>query len=257
MTGMSLFLHSVRQVFGNFNAAVQISIPAAVMMAIMYLMAPGLTTMMVDPSLVFADQSSNYLFVFLGMVALITGILWTAVAWHRYILREEAPAALPAFHGSAMLNYLGWSIMLGVIMALVGMLIGGILGIVLGVLGFGLEAIARWAPILVIVPVTYLTYRLSLILPARALGDNLRLEQSWKATEAASNAILGLSVIALAVGIVVDLFLMPLFVGRLGATAALVFFLLYQWVYMMVGISILSTLYGVCIENRTLVGASD
>ena len=252
MTGMSLFLHSLRQVFGNFDAAVRISIPAAVMMVVMYLMAPGLITAMVAPEQILTDQTTNYRFIFFGVIALVVGILWTAVAWHRYILREETPGALPEFHGSAILSYLGWSVLIGIIMALFGMLMGGIIGILMGTIGMSFQSIARWVPIFTVLPITYLAYRLSLVLPSRALGEGLRLEQSWQATESASGAIFGLSVIALVVALVADILLFSLF-ANLGTVPLLVAYLLYQWVYMMVGISILSTLYGVCVEKRELV----
>lgn len=104
--------------------------------------------------------------------------------------------------------------------------------------------------IIILLPVVVVVYRLSVILPGAALGEKVRLGDAWRRTAGSSGAIILLAVVSILAAIVIDL---PLFV--LGSVPLLAFAwgAATAWLKMMVGISILTTLYGHFVEGRALV----
>src|SRR5690606_37356363 len=133
--GVKIFVHAVRLVFNNLGDAVRIS-------AVLYLVPVVLAGLMLgdaDP----ASPSPTWPVGLLLAIAAIAGAFWVAVAWHRFILLDERTAGLlPAFNGSRVLSYFGYSLLL----ALIGipivfgasLLAGGLTmmgGPILGVLG--------------------------------------------------------------------------------------------------------------------------
>ena len=253
--GWQIFLHSIRQVTGNLPAALRIS-GALFLVQLVVSTALGVSLGGDQAALEARMQAGN--FPFLGfilviVVAMLTGI-WIAVAWHRYVLKLETPTSfIPAFHSDRMLSYFGNSLLLGVIaipVALVTSLIAGL--IYSGLLGGGMPGPVAGIilSIIIFLPVVVVVYRLSVILPGAALGEKVRLGDAWRRTAGSSGAIILLAVVSILAAIVIDLPLMvlgsvPLLGFAWGAATA--------WLKMMVGISILTTLYGHFVEGRALV----
>lgn len=244
MKAWHIFLHSVRQVFGNFNAALRMSAAIYVVQAAIAL-AFGFPAAEQEGAV---PQTSDGIFgVAVTVFALLVGSLWIAVAWHRYVLRvEEAPGAVPPFHGARMAEYFVKSLLIA--------LISGGIGAVVAILAFFVAApllgpaAANVVPFLVMVPIIVVLYRFSTILPGVALGEQLRFTAGWEATVGETGTFIGLAAIStlasLALG--VPAAVMPGLPGLLWEFVA-------NWVQMMVGISILTTLYGHYIEKRALV----
>ncbi len=254
MLGWQIFVHSVRMVFGNLKQVLQITFgPAliATVLIVLLFMASGIP-------LEFFETDANglppgitaggvLLFIFgLFAVVLIT-MFWIAVSWHRFILLEEYPRGIfPAFRFDRILAYLGRAILLGLLM-----------GIAWIPAGFILAGLVQSSPVLaIILMVAYAIflfvcfYRLSIILPAAAIGQPITLGEAWNSTAGAAGAILALIVVAFLFQLLVQLVFTALaIIPVLGILLSVFFGVL---VLPMVSVSLFTTMYGVFIEKREL-----
>lgn len=253
MKGWLIFVHSVRQVFGNLNAALRVS-------ALLYLVQVAAQVVLIGNlmdisdadrrAMIAADEFPVVGFAVYLLIAVITG-LWIAVGWHRYVLTEERPGLLPPFHGDRMLGYLGKGLLIGLI--LIVPLVG--LGLILAMIGPGLVMGGPVASLTVLTLVVYLPIgilitRLSTMLPGAALRAGVPISAGWNATKGEFVPIL---VLTLASGLLLWL---PQPIGALlfGRDNLLAFIwdTLVNWPILMIGISVMTTLYGHYIEKRAL-----
>lgn len=244
MKAWHIFIHSVRQVFGNFNAALRMSAAIYVAQAAIALaFGPPVPAAGTD-----AAQTPEGLFgLAVTVFAFLVGSLWIAVAWHRYVLRvEDAPGAVPPFHGARMADYFVKSILIGLIAGAVGAVVGMLVAFLLVPL-MG-PAAGSLVPMVVMVPVFVVLYRFSAILPGIAMGEPVRFTAGWEATAGETGTMVGLAAISALASVLLGL---PLLM--LGGILALLWEFVANWVQLMVGISILTTLYGHYIEKRALV----
>jgi hydrogenase-4 membrane subunit HyfE len=91
--------------------------------------------------------------------------------------------------------------------------------------------------------------RWGLILPATAVGRPMTMGDSWNATKQHSGAIFTAVLILIALNLVVSL-VVGFVLGDNIVTAILG--LVINWISLMIGISILTTLYGLVVEGRVL-----
>lgn len=255
--GWQIFIHSIRQVLNNLSAALRISGALfLVQLVVSYALGVSLSG---GSEAEFQQRMMSGEFPWLGMIlvlviTVITGI-WIAVAWHRYVLKVEMPGSfIPPFHTDRVLSYFGNTLLLMVIAIPIALVTSLIVGLVAsafysgnGVPGLGFGILVG---VLTMLPVIVVIYRLSVILPGSALGQGVRLAEAWRATAGSSGAIILLAVLSILAAIIIDL---PLMV--LGSVPVLVFAwsAVTAWLKMMVGISILTTLYGHFVEKRPLV----
>lgn len=251
MKGWQLFAHSVRQVFGNFGAAVRISF-APMLIQTTILVAFGFFAMrnVAAPSVAFGVG------FFSAMVVAFIATLWIAVAWHRFVLLNEAPQGLlPAFKGDRVMAYfLRTLAYLGI-----SLVFGFIFGFVFSALGAMMRFESQSSAILFLavvgliigVPALALSFRLSSGLPGAALGAEGDFTVGWRATNGATGDIIVMTIIVVAVSLVLQ-FIGGFAFSRLAIFAA-VWDILLSWVSTMVGVSILTTLYGHYVEKRPLV----
>jgi hypothetical protein len=239
--GVQLFLHSVKQVFGNLGAAIRIS-------GLLFVIQLIVSLLVIRYVLGTTGEPAGLFLV--SIILLLFSLfvsLWIAVAWHRFVLRVERPGAfLPAFHGARMLAYLGYSIVIGVALAIVVMVLSFLVAQVAPVNNAMVRLLGG---LVVFVPVFLLALRLSPLLPAAALGDGLSLGDAWGATKGATGDLLVLAFLAALASVVIDL---PAF-GLTGAMPlAMTWSLITAWIKTMVGASILTTIYGHYVEGRPL-----
>ncbi len=245
MKGWEIFVHSVRLVLRNLDAAFKVS-------AVLYLVqVASALSLYFNPPPDFAGGevptsldgvAQNF---FLGLLAVIAS-LWIAVAWHRYVLAEEHPQGwVPRWHGSNMLSYLGRSILIAIIVVLgvtvaalpVGLLAAMLPGLA-GLIAFALIGFAG-----------YLFFRLGVMLPAAAVGRPIKLGEAWEATKADPGAIFVLALIVIGTSLLIQL---PSLVGGSGTIIDLVYRLVTGWFATIIGISVLTTLYGHYVEGRPI-----
>ncbi|WP_435311498.1 hypothetical protein [Primorskyibacter sedentarius] len=249
MKGWQIFVHSVRLVLNNIGAAFRISfvlyLVSAAAQVYGYMNADTMAeveTGAFSPEAIQLDGTTLFLSL-LGLVA----SLWIAVAWHRFVLEEEYPTGfLPRMHGAKMLGYFGRSLLIGIIVML------GTIGA-----GFILGVVAFLAPPLglLIFPVSIglgavLFFRLGSILPACAVGQKLSLNEAWAATRGEATTFVVLGVIITLATLVI--FLPSLINSDPASVINLIYVLVVNWFATIIGISLLTTVYGHFIQGRPI-----
>lgn len=167
---------------------------------------------------------------------------WVVVRWHRYVLMPEAGHA-PTPPIDRVLAYVLVMIQIALLLVFSVMLVA-LASSILGALGAALMFV------LVLVIYTF-AVRLSIALPAAAIGAPLGLRRALAVTEGHSMVIFGVIVLALLISLVL---LLPV----LGLTIILPAILhpmlngVLSGMYAIITGSILTTLYGVYVEKRRL-----
>lgn len=254
MQAWHIFTHSVRQVYGNLGPALRITAVLYVVqwvigLALGLAFGSRLSVAGTDQAAVMGVLKALFGPAILSIVVLMFAYIWIAVAWHRFVLTGERSATLiPRFDGRRMLGYFGALLVLFLMLGLVLAALTLLLPVVEQVWGAAMHTLALLA---VQVGLGALAMRLSTVLAGIALEPGHALTEGWTATRGHMADFLLLSLIcgALVAG-----------VQNLGAAllsgiplAYLAFIIVLQWVVTMVGISIITTLYGHYVEKRALV----
>ncbi|MCG7520428.1 hypothetical protein [Ruegeria sp. Ofav3-42] len=188
-----------------------------------------------------------FLFV-LGLIAVIfVTVFWIAVSWHRFILLEEYPRGIfPTFRFDRILAYLGRVLMLGLLFAIAWLP----MGLVLAMLSKSLTILSIIVVAVYLVYLVVCFYRLSIILPAAAIGEPITIGSAWNSTTGIASSILVLIVVAFLFQVLVQLvFTVLAFIPVLGILLTVFFGTL---ILPMINVSIMTTMYGVFIEKREL-----
>lgn len=206
-----------------------------------------------NPSMIFA-----FLVSFVAMFLLVSlAFSSCAVNWHRYVLLDEVPQTLSAklrVDGTVW-RYFGNLVLIGL------MLIVLILPIVL----LGIPLISGSIALFGFVMLAYVTlvispilYRLSIKLPAIALGrQDFRMGDAWNISRENWWQLVGVgavfSVISWGVGLalaLVSAFLQSILGPVFGFGIDMVFQTAINWMLTVMGITLLTSLYGFFVEKR-------
>lgn len=258
--GYQLLRHVVAQVMGNFGAAARITGPLVLIPAvIIFATNPDLITQSMQPVDPFAPPPTdpiaanpfanvNGLGLLIGFLAAVVGWLWAAVAWHRFVLLEEYPSgALPTWRGSQIVNYFGNTLLIGLIVIAAALAFGIAIGLVM--LAIQSVAVGIVLGVGLVVGISWVSLRIGLILPATAIGEKLRISESWRATAPVSGQLLlPVIVLALVFGLINQA--VTLAFGATIVAAALG--LAVYWVQLLLNLALMTTLYGNLIEGRQL-----
>jgi hypothetical protein len=251
MKGVQIFTHSVRQLTNNLPAALRIS-------GVLYLVQ-FVAALLFGGAMMSGDMGSmgaagfGIGAILVLLISLVTGV-WIAVAWHRYVLLAENPATvLPALMTDKMTAYFLRSLMIAILVIIAAAVLGMIASFIAmplmmngaGMIGFLVIAL------IVQLPLIFVGFRLATTLPGAALGENHSFMAGWEATQADWKAIFQLSVIAALAMWAINIIGLYVFGGY--GILAQIWQLIAGWPVMMVGLSILTTLYGHYIEKRPLV----
>ena len=254
MKAWQIFMHSVRQVTGNFESALKISlIPTLIMTVASVLLLGGAGLMAPDDGIESPGAVAGIsLGLIVMLIVLIAGSMWIAVNWHRFVLLGEAPqGCVPTFRGDRVWAYFRRSIGMFLVLiaaSLLLTLIGGLVGALFGRL-FGEGGLIISLALIVWLSMVLLGYRLTISLPGAALGSELGLMAGLNATKDDNVTIFLLALISV---------FATLALGMLGGLLSAIPVLgtgigfLSQWLVTMVGLSILTTLYGHYVEGRAL-----
>jgi hypothetical protein len=250
MLGVQILIHAIRMVLTNIGPALRIS--AVPMLTLMGLtLAMGGTATMVGPD---AGQASGALAVLALLQLAVT--LWVAVAWHRYVLLEEAPEGiLPTLNVRAVVDYLWAGIIFAVVLIGVAVPLVLLAGIIAGPMILEAQgAVGGFAALvlflMVWLPVTFVSYRISPILPSAAIGQRLPLKEAWYATGTGGAGFIVLAVVSVLLvwalnvpaGLLVNVSVPLAFLWAFAA----------QWAVTLGGASVLTTIYGHFVEKREL-----
>lgn len=251
MKGWQILKHSLRQVFGNLNGALQVSAVLYATQALVGLiLGAGLVTQGgMRPGMM---NQSLWIGLLAAVIVAIFTSLWIAVSWHRHVLLGEQTGFVPVFRGDRIWAYVVRSLGYGIILAIGGALWGTVVTAALSPLLMG-EPLA-WAvalAILVYLPILVVGFRLTADVPSTALGAEVPFLSGWRATAGHTKDIAVMVVILIAIGLAVEMLGLMIF-GRI-PVINLIWSLTVGWLQMMVGVSILTTLYGHYIEKRDLI----
>jgi hypothetical protein len=253
MKGMQIFQHSLRQITNNLAAALKISGGLYLIETVINLLlgAPMMGSGGMGPGMMGGGAAFGIL---VASIASLFIAVWIAVAWHRYVLLAEEPTAvLPPFLGDKIGAYFFKALLIGIVVVVVGVIIGMIVGLVAMPMfsaGLGLIGMLFFA-LLVQVPLIFLGLRMATALPGAAIDVDHGFLAGWEATSDDWQSILQLSVImALALWV---LNLLGVFVFGWVPLLARIWQFVIGWPVTMVGLSVLTTLYGHYIQKRPLV----
>ncbi len=261
--GMEVVQHGVSMLLRNLVPAIRISVGpvliAIVVIALLAalglgsfstLLATGGGAEMSEEEAMATLSQFGWGTVFGSLVAAVVWIFalsWVAVAWHRYVLLEERSGLLPPLRQDLVWPYIGRTILLALIMILLAIPVMFVLGLLLGISDSNVMLFI--VGVLTWLVLGWVAMRLSLVLPARAVDKPMSFGESWSATAPASGGIL---VIVLVLG-VLNMVLGWLIPGIFGANiVSALLSLVVQWFTAMLGLSVLTTLYGHLVERRTL-----
>ena len=197
-------------------------------------------------------EGAPVLLMFLLLIAGLVGTSLLAILWHRHVLLNGTGIDSDLRAGTAViLGYLWRALVLGAVQFLIAIpiiiamtIIGTAVASIGGTALFPLITVA--ASLLFI----WIALRISVVLPAAALGTSMRIGESWEATAPAANTLwsvaLLFSLINLGVGLLANI-IMPD-----NLTLAIIVQTLVYILEALVFISVLTTLYGHLIEGRSL-----
>lgn len=254
--------HAFTMIFNNFGQALRVSLVPSILLiaawAILMTIA-GVPMDYLDPSYngmagtEFGVMPFLLILVALAFTMFVAG--WIAVSWHRFILREEYSGFVPATSGRPIWGYVGKSLLLGLLVGLAAIPVFFIVGVLFSGALVGSGATSPVAVLLMGLLVGtvmgFLWFRMAICLPARALGEHMTFGEAWSTTAPLSGTIFGVTAIIVALNIGVSAILTILASGIPLLSA--VFEIAVNWLSTMVGISVLTTLYGHLVEGRPLV----
>ncbi len=257
MKGLDIFLHSLKQVLGNLPGAIKVSaLPYGVQFVVTFLLTrpDRMAAMMSDP-MAMMQGGPSMIARLLSLVVVIVTSVWMAVAWHRFVLKNEIPAGfVPAFDQNRLIAYFVRALLIGLVCMGLGIVLGFIAGLVAFAVAYvtGAYIISLLIfMVLVYFPIFVVGYRLATALPAMAVDQAASFTAGWDATRGQIETFIGLGLISVAamfasaiVGLYILGGIMPLFI---------LWTIVFNWLATMVGLSILTTLYGHYIEKRELV----
>jgi hypothetical protein len=247
--GWLIFRHSFNLLMENLEQAFRLSFLLYLVQssyAIYLFFNPAQTTELEGMQVMVTAPEDMLPTVFFGFVAIV-GSVWIAVAWHRFVLNGEVTGGwLPEFRGSLILGYLGRSIMIGVLV-IFGVIV---LSIPISIIAVGLPGLAGLMTLVMIGAGAYFFFRLGIMLPAAALGEKLTLADAWDATSGKSDTILTLALIVVGGSVLIQL--PSQFNDAPDSTITLVYTLVVNWFATIIGISVLTTLYGHYVEQRPI-----
>lgn len=257
MKGLEIFLHSLKQVLGNLPGAIKVSaLPYGVQFVVTFLLTrpDRMAAMMSDP-VAMMQGGPSMIAQLLSAIVVIVASVWMAVAWHRFILKNEVPAGfVPAFNQNRLLAYFVRALLIILVCFGLGIVLGFVAGLVAFAVAYVTGAFIISTLIfllLVYFPIFVVAYRLATALPAMAVDQEASFTAGWDATRGQTQTFIGLGLISVAamltnaiVGLYILGGIMPLFI---------LWTIVFNWFATMVGLSILTTLYGHFIEKRPLV----
>ncbi|SFS19722.1 hypothetical protein [Yoonia litorea] len=250
--------HAFRMVFGNLREALKVSVGPYLILSVIVVLAVGMiseTGGMFDNGTPMGGAEPMQPTAALIILALIPVVLftvaWVAVAWHRFILLEEYPGLLPQLAGRPIWAYVGRSILYGFIIALASLpLIFLTMGLAMPLMMAGSGVAAVFVSVLITGFMTYVWLRIAIALPSIAIGQPISMGDSWHATKGMSGTIFGVAFLLMGINGVATVL-----IAEISAVLPLVGFVLdiaVRWTVLMLGVSILTTLYGHLIEGRDL-----
>lgn len=256
--------HAFRMIFGNLGQALRVSVGPYILLIIGFLVV----FMMMGQSGAFANLTAGggelpqniggvTLLLLLALIPFTLFVLaWIAVSWHRFILLEEYSGLLPAVADRPIWPYVGRSILYGLLIVLLAIPLFFVVGLVATpFLASTPQAALSIPALLVFIAVaavlSYVWFRIGIALPSIAVGEPITMAQAWAASRPMSGTIFGVALLLMAINGLAEVVVTP--VSNSAPLIGTVLSIAVQWTVLMLGVSILTTLYGHLIEKRPLI----
>jgi hypothetical protein len=253
MLAFRLLRHSVLMLVYNFRAVLKLSIPYLVLLSVSQFITLKYQTAVLQSGFVAPSMWMPWAILAVSLAAMLV-YLATCVSWHRHVLLSEEPNLLEQGRGRQVLSYFGTGILISLIMIVP---VTVVIGITMSTFGdismtysMGVTGLAIMALIFVIV--SALALRLATALPGAALRRPKPIKTAWKATSGHMGSFLLLGVLSMLVQAVVSL-LPALIITLTGSTIAVILaWIVTTWAVTLLGLSMLTTLWGYFVEGRDL-----
>lgn len=247
MKGLHILTHSIQMISRNLQDIAKLTVIPLVIYAFLASYSLNLLT----KAMIEQDYAENFILGGAGFLVSMLFLVWAVVNWHRYVLLEEYPTGwLNPPKSDRIFAYVGQML----ILFLVGFVFMFIFGFVAGVIGAAFSQVAAFAIMVVgwfiVIPVAT---RLSLILPAAAIGRPLSLKEAWNNTQGAMGTVFVLVISLMLIGAVVHL-VATLALSPVSPSLAAIFSFGSQVFLGFLNVSILTTLYGHYVEGRPITG---
>lgn len=247
------FMFAVRAFFKNIAVAFSISWPWLVLRVLSLL---WLTISIANDS---EFTSVAWFALIVSFIILVVVYSNIAVRWHRYLSTGEASSGLRGLRfDGAMGSYFVNVIVLAIIFVMALVAIALPFQLILLFAGFDPYSVAVLGLYAAILPVMVLGLRLSIKLPAVALGHfGFGLGSAMSATSGNFWRLAGLSLLVFLPGIAVRLFYYPLQMAAyllgdaMGSILILAVKVVLEWAVVIISLSVLTGLYGFFVQGRT------
>lgn len=261
MQGWLIFKHAVAMLWGNKPSVVRIFLFPFLLV---FLFSMASTYLALGRMPIEGAQTGNMpfpnfgvFFVLLSLstfILIITVLLWTIVAWHRFILLEEPVSGFfPSFRGQQMFGYALRILLIVVVLMIPAFVLLSLVGLPDVMMtpegpSIGAGFLVRGFAVTMLLSISF--YLLSPILPAIAIGKNISLGRAFGAT------VKGFWSIAVCVVIVTALTVagqtLASLIGNASALLESLTSIVFEVVFALLNLSILTTLYGHYVEGREL-----
>lgn len=255
MLGVKFFVHTWNLIFRNLGVALKISVvPWLIFIGLLILFTRFGLSGANAPTIVGGNIQLGFTTKLLLLILFIIGALLTsyiAVTWHRFVLLNERLSGLMPLQPIGRLwSYIWRVIILILVMLLIFIPLFFVIAALISaiMMATGSFLLASIISSLFMGLISYISLRLSLVLPANALGKNILISESWAATRKVAGPLF-ITVFILVFANSVMSYLVGIIPIDIIASVADV---VVQWITMMLGIGILTTLYGYCVEGREL-----
>lgn len=256
----AILTHAIRMLTYDSGTTFRVILPALLMVlgstvAALVLLPDTVEAIVLGtPDAVLALTTSGVLGLLLVGLIGIVGYTLMAVLWHRHVLLSGADREAALRPGAGIvLRYMGRAVIVALWQFLAGIpivLVMGLVAATLGAAGNPTGAGALLVGFLGGIAFVWIALRISLCLPAAAVGERMSVAHSWKVTAPVNTAVLGAAALLSLLN-----FVLSLVVGLLLPGDGLVPALLQTCVFLVEGIifvSVLTTLYGHLVEGRPL-----
>ncbi|WP_159086883.1 hypothetical protein [Loktanella sp. Alg231-35] len=256
--------HAFRMIFGNLGQALRASVGPYIVLIVGYLAVYAMVgqtgafmQLASGAGSIPEDAGGVFVLALLVLVPFTLFVLaWIAVSWHRFILLEEYSGILPAVSGRPIWPYVGRSILYGLLIVLLAIPLVFVVGFIASpFLSSGSQALLSLPALMVFIAVTavlsFVWFRIGLALPSVAVGEPITMGAAWAASRDMSGTIFGVALLLMAINGIATLLVNQ--ISGIAPVVGVVVDLALQWTILMLGVSILTTLYGHLIEKRPLI----
>lgn len=245
--GIRVFMLCLQQLRNNWQTALRISWFWWLLMTACWYAVQSAVRRPID-----SNEGTVLLIGLITMGVILIGWTMIAIAWHRYVLREDTFGIMLIFENGWPVGIYIWALLklIAILTALI-VLVAFVIALNPSLMASGPGLLLSVAIVIVF---TWVILRVGLVFPAIAVGETLTIRESFQKTKPFATELLITS------GLLVAIQIFPGILQLLAASAGaenlsiilIPLNLLFSWVNLFLGIGVLTVLYGHLYENRPL-----